>query len=73
MPNPRKNLTKQRFGKLLVLSLNGKNKGGNSIWMCQCDCGAVKDVLYQHLVTGRTQSCGCTPSGWTAYHQKRKP
>lgn len=72
MPNPPKSLLHQRFSRLLVLAKEGKNAHGNTTWMCQCDCGAVTTVLYQHLVTGRTQSCGqCAPSGWAAYHQKK--
>lgn len=62
--NPRKNLLNRRFGLLTVIAFAGKNAYHNTLWMCECDCGAIKDrVLYQNLVNGRTTSCGCTPRG----------
>lgn len=27
--------------------------------MCRCSCGVEKDVRYDHLVSGKTVSCGC--------------
>lgn len=60
MPNPRKSLTGKRFGKLLVLSRVGQVKpGGISIWLCRCDCGTEKELLYNHLTSLKTKSCGC--------------
>ena len=49
------NLTGARFGRLLALSYEGKSKG----WICQCDCGAVKNILGGNLRSGRVVSCGC--------------
>ena len=58
-----KDLTGQRFGKLVVLYENKndirKEKFGNTIWHCLCDCGNECDVSSTHLVTGQTLSCGC--------------
>lgn len=60
MPNPRKSLLNKTFGLLTVKERLGQNKpGGNSIWRCDCQCGGTCKVLYQHLTTGRTRSCGC--------------
>ena len=36
------NLAGKRFGRLTVMSENGRSKQGNVLWLCQCDCG--KDV-----------------------------
>lgn len=51
-------LTGQKFGRLTVLS---KVEGNPSRlkWSCQCDCGALRDVLSQNLRSGHTVSCGC--------------
>lgn len=53
-----KDLTGQRFGRLLVKSLAGKNSKGLYTWNCLCDCGNEKVILAK--VLGRyTHSCGC--------------
>ena len=54
-----KDLTGQRFGRLLVLEYAGKTWYGKSKWRCKCDCGEVKDVDVSSLNRGYTQSCGC--------------
>lgn len=53
-----KNLTGERFGRLLVLNYAGK-RGRQVTWNCQCDCGQSKIVRALHLRSGHTQSCGC--------------
>lgn len=54
-----KDLTGQKFGKLTVLGISGRNKYNALIWMCKCDCGNYADVLSRSLITGHTKSCGC--------------
>ena len=53
----------KRFGKLVVVKFIGykqtKSSGNRSIWECKCDCGNIKNVLRDNLVSGRTKSCGC--------------
>lgn len=56
----KKDLTEQRFGKLVVIKETEKRNGyGNIIWLCKCDCGKIKEVATPDLKTGRTMSCGC--------------
>jgi hypothetical protein len=52
-------LTEQRFGRLLAIKSNGKDRHGNTLWECRCDCGTVKTILYGSLVRSLTRSCGC--------------
>lgn len=52
-------LSGQRFGRLLVVSEAGKNKFGQILWQCRCDCGTEKIVLGGSLRNGQTKSCGC--------------
>ena len=59
MGKPYKDLTGLRFGKLLVIELYGKNKYGQYLWKCLCDCGNITYVIASRLITGRTLSCGC--------------
>ena len=54
-----RDLTGQRFGKLIVLQRAEKNIGGKTAWHCLCDCGNTKTVSMWNLVSGQTASCGC--------------
>lgn len=47
-----------RYGRLVVLSLAYRD-GERVYWICQCDCGNLKQVLGQCLTQGYTKSCGC--------------
>ncbi len=57
-------LTDQRFGRLLVLQLDGKDKRNNRTYLCFCNpkwggCGKFKPVAATQLTTGLVESCGC--------------
>jgi hypothetical protein len=51
-------LTGKRFGRLTVISNDGK-KGQEHIWKCQCICGKEVVVRGGALRKGATTSCGC--------------
>jgi len=48
-----------RFGRLEVLSCQGKNKYYQILWLCRCDCGEIKIIQGGHLRSGLNISCGC--------------
>lgn len=52
-------LVGQTFGRLIVLSFEGKNKENRPMWLCKCECGNEKVVLEKNLKNGGTKSCGC--------------
>ena len=53
-----KDITGQRFGRLVALNFAHKRK--NIIyWNCICDCGNETIVQGALLRRGHTQSCGC--------------
>ena len=54
-----KDITGQRFGRLVVLRLDEKQIKGQSLWQCQCDCGNIVSVRSDNLKNGHTESCGC--------------
>lgn len=57
-----KDLTGQRFGRLVVLHRDEskpRGHGHKAFWVCQCDCGNITSVEGSHLRNGNTQSCGC--------------
>lgn len=47
---PVKDRTNIRYGKLVA-----KKYVGDSKWLCQCDCGNIKEIS-----SGHTKSCGCS-------------
>lgn len=54
---PRKDLTNQRFGKLVATSFIHRNN--KYYWVCACDCGETATVNTMQLTSGKTKSCGC--------------
>jgi len=56
--NPRLDVTGQRFGRLVALSIASRGDR-KTYWKCQCDCGGTKNVRITYLTTGATKSCGC--------------
>lgn len=55
----KKDLTGQKFGRLLVLKDAGKRRHSYVVWLCQCDCGNTVEVISDSLRSGNTRSCGC--------------
>lgn len=55
-------LTNQVFNRMTILSHQGKNSTGQSLWLCKCVCGTEKIVAAHHLKSGNVQSCGCIRS-----------
>lgn len=72
-PGVFRDLTGQRFGRLLVLSRapNGISRGGRSkvFWNCICACTKEAVVQSNNLTTGNSQSCGCWQSELTVARQ----
>lgn len=63
MVKVRKDLSGQKFGKLLVLhqteDLIQKDGRRKAMWSCLCDCGNICSVRGEYLKNGHTTSCGC--------------
>lgn len=57
--NKIKDLTNQRFGRLVAKRPTKKRRSGSVVWECECDCGNSKKVSTCHLSSGSTRSCGC--------------
>lgn len=52
-------LTGLRFGRLIVVREEEKDKFGHTKWLCRCDCGQEKIIYGNSLRQGSTKSCGC--------------
>ena len=64
-----KDLTGDKFGKLLPLYPERKN--GRIFWVCKCDCGKEVSIRKDSLISGHTQSCGCS-KGYKKYDLTNK-
>ena len=54
-----KNIIGERFGRLTILEYSYTNKHKKRVYTCLCDCGNVKNIVYNSLSSGLTKSCGC--------------
>ena len=58
-----KDLTGQRFGRLVVIHLEDDYVSPSGYhkkrWLCHCDCGNDVIVWSGNLINSHTQSCGC--------------
>lgn len=61
----KRDLTGQRFGKLVVddmiygVEVYGRKR---TLCRCTCDCGNIKDIVVDNLTGGKRISCGCDAS-----------
>lgn len=61
----RKELTGERFGKLVVRRFF-ETRGKHAFWLCDCDCGEQTVVRGTSLRGGNTLSCGCLKNSLAA-------
>lgn len=54
-----KDVTGQRFGRLVALRPVDRSSDGKIMWLCRCDCGNLTTVRSTHLAAGKTLSCRC--------------
>lgn len=62
-----KDLTGQRFGRLIVERMSDKRGATRAIyWECRCDCGGTKTARGTSLRAGEVNSCGCLHKEYAA-------
>lgn len=54
-----KDLTGQRFGRLVAVEFTVVRVRGCVMWLCICDCGRPVNVSSERLIVGSVKSCGC--------------
>jgi hypothetical protein len=54
-----KDITGQRFGRLIALRPTEERQQRQVVWECQCDCGNICKIASASLLQGKTKSCGC--------------
>lgn len=58
MKNVKNDLTGRRFGRLSVIGVDDRGTRKTYFW-CKCDCGTVKSIRGDGLLSGSIVSCGC--------------
>jgi hypothetical protein len=66
-----KDLSGQKFNRLLVIQLGTKTKGGRNRWLCRCDCGEMTQTATTALKQGLIKSCGCLQKEIAAAVQRK--
>ena len=56
-----KDISGFRFGKLTAIRRE-ESACKEAMWLCVCDCGSRCVVRRSNLISGNTQSCGCSRS-----------
>lgn len=54
-----KRLDGMTFGRLAVTGWAGRDRKGDPLWTCVCECGETTVVLSRSLLSGASKSCGC--------------
>ena len=54
-----KDITGNKYGRLTAIEPTELRRDNAVVWLCKCDCGNEKLATLDHLVSGRTSSCGC--------------
>lgn len=58
--NNTKDITNQRFGKVVAKERTNKKLRGCYLWRCECDCGNTEYYCNTtDLLSGKVNSCGC--------------
>jgi len=53
------NLMGHKFNRWTVIAKEKINRHGQTMWLCECECGTRRIVLGGSLRNGKSQSCGC--------------
>lgn len=54
----KKNLIGEKYNYLTVIG-EGRYISKRQYWICQCECGTIKEIRSDQLKSGGTKSCGC--------------
>jgi len=51
-------LVGKKYNRLTVIK-RVENINNMSVWECKCDCGNIKNIIGQRIVSNNIKSCGC--------------
>lgn len=64
--------TGDKFSKLTIINECSRVSFDKRRFLCQCDCGNIKEVNLIHLTMNKVKSCGCSSHDWHKEHNKDK-
>lgn len=71
---PTRDISGQRFGRLVAIEVVGKTNRNSLIWRCICDCGNIVDRRSAGLRDGKgVISCGCYLRERGKWHLTKDP
>ena len=68
-----RNISGQRFGRLVAIRPTEQRRSGSVVWECACDCGSTAFTSSNGLCCGKTRSCGCLRRDTAAQSHKFDP
>ena len=66
-------LVGQRFGRWTVKHSAGVASNGSTLWLCECDCGTIREIRAANLKGGQSKSCGCMKRDTDLRRRDREP
>jgi hypothetical protein len=63
-----RDLSGQKIKRWSVLLRASNSESGKTRWHCICECGREKIVRSEHLLNGRSSSCGCAHKEFVSSH-----
>lgn len=51
------NLLSRKFGSRLVIAKGSTSSQGHQFWVCECECGDIKEISGSYLLNGRSHKC----------------
>jgi len=54
-----KDMSRQKFHMFTLIKRVENTKHGEVKYLCECDCGTIKEVVLSHLRRNSVKSCGC--------------
>lgn len=49
----------EKYNNLTILNFSKKDTHYRKYWICKCDCGNIKEIRGDKIISGHTKSCGC--------------
>lgn len=65
-----RDITGQRFGRLVAVKRVGADGDRQSLWLMKCDCGCECVKSLHHLTSGMVTSCGCRFKPYNHAHER---